>query len=81
MLDIRGPARHALRNVAPAVSAGAVTGSAIAAAASTGYAERVRDQARSGEYCLPGKGEPTPGGGATVSHRGWPYNNGVYWKV
>ena len=33
--------------------------------------------------CLPGKGKPTPGGGNTgkVSHRGWPYNDGLYWKV
>jgi len=35
------------------------------------------------EYCLPGKGEPTEGGGGTgkTSHEGWPNNDGVYWKV
>jgi Ca2+-binding RTX toxin-like protein len=35
----------------------------------------------SGEYCLPGKGEPTEGGGSKTSHEGWPFNDGVYWKV
>jgi Ca2+-binding RTX toxin-like protein len=57
------------------VASGAVAGSG------GDYVETLCQQAKDGEYCLPGKGEPTPGGGGKVSHAGWPFNNGLYWKV
>jgi hemolysin type calcium-binding protein len=36
---------------------------------------------RAGEQCGPGNGRQTPGGGAKVSHEGWPRITGILWKV
>jgi Ca2+-binding RTX toxin-like protein len=36
---------------------------------------------RSGEQCSPGGGRQTAGGGAKVSHKGWPAITGIFWKV
>jgi Ca2+-binding RTX toxin-like protein len=37
--------------------------------------------ARAGEQCGPGNGRRTSGGGAKVTHAGWPAVTGVLWKV
>jgi hypothetical protein len=37
--------------------------------------------ARSGEQCGPGNGRRTSGGGAKVTHAGWPAVTGILWKV
>src|SRR4051812_38268809 len=37
--------------------------------------------ARAGEQCGPGHGRQTAGGGAKVTHAGWPAVTGVLWKV
>ncbi|MCW2983240.1 MAG: calcium-binding protein, partial [Conexibacter sp.] len=37
--------------------------------------------ARPGEQCGPGNGRRTSGGGAKVTHAGWPAVTGVLWKV
>ncbi len=37
--------------------------------------------AKSGEQCGPGNGRRTKGGGALVSHAGWPAVTGILWKV
>jgi hypothetical protein len=34
-----------------------------------------------GEQCQPGRGRRVAGGGAKVSHRGWPAVTGILWKV
>ena len=36
---------------------------------------------RAGEQCGPGNGRRTAGGGAKVSHKGWPALSGILWKV
>jgi Ca2+-binding RTX toxin-like protein len=36
---------------------------------------------KSGEQCGPGNGRKTSGGGAKVTHAGWPAVTGVLWKV
>lgn len=66
------------------VAEGGVGQQRAGASADTSYVSRHCDDFDSAtEYCLPGKGAPTQGGGGTgkVSHKGWPNNNGVYWKV
>lgn len=36
---------------------------------------------RAGEQCGPGNGRKTPGGGGSVSHKGWPAITGILWKI
>jgi hemolysin type calcium-binding protein len=36
---------------------------------------------KSGEQCGEGNGRMTPGGGSSVSHKGWPAITGILWKV
>jgi hypothetical protein len=36
---------------------------------------------RAGEQCGPGKGRQTAGGGAKVSHKGWPAITGILWQI
>jgi Ca2+-binding RTX toxin-like protein len=35
----------------------------------------------SGVKCFPGQGKQTPGGGSSVSHKGWPKIYGIRWQV
>lgn len=44
-------------------------------------AEDLCEPRRSGEQCGPGNGRRTPGGGETVSHKGWPAITGILGKV
>jgi hypothetical protein len=36
---------------------------------------------KAGEQCGEGNGRTTPGGGSSVSHKGWPPITGILWKV
>lgn len=43
--------------------------------------QRLCRQAKRGDTCQDGGGRKVPGGGAKVSHKGWPAITGVFWQV
>jgi hypothetical protein len=64
-----------------AAAAGPVAVHAADAIQSPDDAARICAPPKAGEQCGPGNGRQTSGGGAKVTHAGWPAVTGVLWKV
>jgi RTX calcium-binding nonapeptide repeat (4 copies) len=65
-----------------ALTAAAAAPAAVhAAPISADEAARLCAPAKPGEQCGPGNGRRTSGGGAKVTHAGWPAVTGILWKV
>jgi hypothetical protein len=81
--------RFPLPTIASALTIGALAaGFAPVAGYAAGTAVMSEDEAaelcapvKAGEQCGPGNGRQTSGGGAKVTHAGWPPVTGILWKV
>ncbi len=81
--------RFPLPTIASALTVGALAAACTPVAVhAAGTAVMSEDEAaelcapvRAGEQCGPGNGRQTSGGGAKVTHAGWPAVTGILWKV
>jgi Ca2+-binding RTX toxin-like protein len=76
------------RRTLAALAAGGLAAAAVPVAVHAAGVNQTPDEAaeicapvKAGEQCGPGNGRRTSGGGAKVTHAGWPAVTGVLWKV